>query len=552
MSSGRQFRSRSRKDVPTSQPFMLHTDTEFETKSTPNDLCCALNGLSAAQKADLKDMGFASLTAFNIHKIPVGLGRWLLVNYSHETNELNVGSHVIKVTTSKVHDVFGVPMGDIPVYEHKRKRMTDVFREEWKNQFFQTSVTINDVIQKLKLRRQGGKLFKLNFLVLFNSIMGETTKRATVNPKFLASIRDEGDICKMDWCSYMITCLNRTKEGWNGKEPYYGPLTFLAVLYAHELQLKRNPENAITPAIKYVTNDYLVDLESSLHGKGLISNDNVEAYVQMDEGQTAVDQNVNVSRDKEDEIQFHSTNADVTSVQTGLLSYLKLPAGDATRNFTERRITHCNQLESLRDENLLDGDDIQMIEPKQEECELDEDASRLILYLENLPARKSGMVYVKTYKVSRDIAPTLIDIMRKHGDIAAACVLTSDLKSSILESVCKIFRRIQTNDIVDMLEEEKRVSDAKKLNIDVSWLEPLFEDVRKRKEANKRYGLCLEMKVGIVMAKRVAQKDLRDRRAELVAAQERLEAAERRVAAMHLVEKNLTDRLHESESDLSK
>ncbi|KAM0054864.1 putative phospholipase [Helianthus debilis subsp. tardiflorus] len=193
-----------------------------------------------------------------------------------------------------------------------------------------------------------------------------------------------------------------------------------------------------------------------------------------------------------------------------------------------------------------------MIEPKQEECELDEDASRTSGSLENLSARKSGMVYVKTYKVSRDIAPTLIDIMRKHGDIAAACVLTSDLKSSILESVCRIYRRIQTNDIVDMLEEEKRVSDAKKLNIDVSWLEPLFEDVRKRKEANKKYGLCLEMKVGIVMAKRVSQKDLRDRRAELVAAQERLEAAERRVAAMYLVEKNLTDRLHESESDLGK
>ncbi|KAL9996537.1 hypothetical protein Hdeb2414_s0015g00439181 [Helianthus debilis subsp. tardiflorus] len=284
MSSGRQLRSQSKKDLPTSQP--------FETKSTPNDLCCVLNGLSAAQKADIKDMGFESLTAFNIRNIPAGLGHWLLDNYAHETNELNVGSHVIKLTPSKVHDVFGVPMGDIPVSEHKRKRMIDVFRDEWKNQFFQTSITINDVIKQLKSQRTGGTLFKLNFLVLFNSIMGETTKRATVNPKFLASIMDEGDICKMDWCTYMITCLNRTKEGWNGKEPYNGPLTLLAVLYAHELQLKHNPENAITPAIKYVTTDYLVGLESSLHGKGPCSNDNVE-------GQTDVDHNVNVSRDEE-------------------------------------------------------------------------------------------------------------------------------------------------------------------------------------------------------------------------------------------------------------
>ncbi|KAJ0613708.1 hypothetical protein HanRHA438_Chr02g0049861 [Helianthus annuus] len=95
MSSGRQLRSQSKKDLPTSQP--------FQTKSTPNDLCCVLNGLSAAQKADIKDMGFESLTAFNIRNIPAGLGHWLLDNYSHETNELNVGSHVIKVTPLKVH-----------------------------------------------------------------------------------------------------------------------------------------------------------------------------------------------------------------------------------------------------------------------------------------------------------------------------------------------------------------------------------------------------------------------------------------------------------------
>ncbi|MFS7909953.1 hypothetical protein Hanom_Chr02g00100651 [Helianthus anomalus] len=40
---------------------------------------------------------------------------------------------------------------------------------------------------------------------------------------------NEGDIPNMDWCSYVITCLKRTKEEWNGTEPYNGPLTFLAV-----------------------------------------------------------------------------------------------------------------------------------------------------------------------------------------------------------------------------------------------------------------------------------------------------------------------------------
>ncbi|KAJ0619262.1 hypothetical protein HanRHA438_Chr02g0084521 [Helianthus annuus] len=39
--------------------------------------------------------------------------------------------------------------------------MIDVFRKEWKNQFFQTSITINNVIRKLKSQRNGGTLFNL-------------------------------------------------------------------------------------------------------------------------------------------------------------------------------------------------------------------------------------------------------------------------------------------------------------------------------------------------------------------------------------------------------
>ncbi|MFS7899970.1 hypothetical protein Hanom_Chr00s088160g01797591 [Helianthus anomalus] len=126
---------------------------------------------------------------------------------------------------------------------------------------------------------------------------------------------NEGDIPNMDWCSYVITCLKRTKEEWNGSEPYNGPLTFLAVLYAHEQQLKCSSEKAITPAIKYVTTDYLVDLESSMCDNGPCLNDDVEednqltqyvevqvemvTHIESGEGQTgeiqaAIDQNVNM------------------------------------------------------------------------------------------------------------------------------------------------------------------------------------------------------------------------------------------------------------------
>ncbi|XP_076898776.1 uncharacterized protein LOC143552439 [Bidens hawaiensis] len=295
---------------------------KIETTATPNDLCCALQGLTDVQKLDMRDMGFQSILSFNIDNIPPGLGHWLLVNCDHQRNQLNVGTHVIEITPSKVRDVLGVPMGEIPVYENKRGKKIDIIRKEWRKQSFRypAIIFVKHVVEKLKSYTGGGTLFKLNFLVIFNSIMGETAKSYNVNQKFLSSIKNEADISNMDWCSYIITCLKRTKEGWNGKEPYNGPLTFLAVLYAHEQQLRRSPGKAIAPAIQYITTGFLVDFEGSMHVDGSCSNDNIqednhitqnlevqvkfETHIESAQGQTAVGQNVNVQQDEEDEIQL--------------------------------------------------------------------------------------------------------------------------------------------------------------------------------------------------------------------------------------------------------
>ncbi|MFS7928662.1 hypothetical protein Hanom_Chr04g00323361 [Helianthus anomalus] len=72
-------------------------------------------------------------------------------------------------------------------------------------------------------------MFMLNYLVVFNTIMGVTTKGGHVNIKFLPSVTPNADINKMDWCSYLIECLQKTKRKWSGLEHYNGPLTLLAV-----------------------------------------------------------------------------------------------------------------------------------------------------------------------------------------------------------------------------------------------------------------------------------------------------------------------------------
>lgn len=83
--------------------------------------------------------------------------------------------------------------------------------------------------KKMKACSEYDRIFKLNFLVVYMTIMGETTKGGMVNMKFLKSTTRIADVPNMDWCGYVITLLKRTKMLWKTTEHYNGPLPLLAV-----------------------------------------------------------------------------------------------------------------------------------------------------------------------------------------------------------------------------------------------------------------------------------------------------------------------------------
>ncbi|KAJ0804269.1 putative transcription factor/ chromatin remodeling BED-type(Zn) family [Helianthus annuus] len=172
--------------------------------------------------------------------------------------------------------------------------------------------------------------------------------------------------------------------------------------------------------------------------------------------------------------------------------------------------------------------------------------------LEVSSSYQSDVVCIQGYKVKRSNATILEAIIKKHGDIAVNCVFKTDsVRSSILEVVCEVVRRIQTDNVIEIGEDiERQLSDAEAANINVSWIRAHFEAFNKRKETSKTYSLLTEMKLNTVLVKRAAQMDLRDKSAKLVAAQEEFQKIERCVRVLHLVEKNLNDNILESKSKL--
>ncbi|XP_076956469.1 uncharacterized protein LOC143631663 [Bidens hawaiensis] len=163
-------------------------------------------------------------------------------------------------------------MGKIPVLDKSRPRLgEDVTTDLFKNQFPTNSrISIKHVKDKLAADQGVGELFKINFLVLFNTCIGFVTKSTTVNQRFISAIDKTSDIPNMDWCSYVIENLKMTKEEWRGiNAQYNGSITFLVMLYTHEYQKKYGPFWTLvtTPAVNYITTT-LNKMEKYLENNG--------------------------------------------------------------------------------------------------------------------------------------------------------------------------------------------------------------------------------------------------------------------------------------------
>ncbi|KAJ0832491.1 hypothetical protein HanPSC8_Chr15g0679361 [Helianthus annuus] len=132
----------------------------------------------------------------------------------------------------------------------------------------------------------GGRLFKLNFLAYWNTLFVEITKSTTVKQSFLLEIDKEEDIPNLDWCSFVLESLKRTRQGWKKLDSQYnGPVAFLTLLYSHYFNQRHKifDEPVKMPVIQYVTSGMIDDVEEYLYNNGPLSVEDCDE-VEEDEG----------------------------------------------------------------------------------------------------------------------------------------------------------------------------------------------------------------------------------------------------------------------------
>ncbi|PWA90628.1 Peptidase C48, SUMO/Sentrin/Ubl1 [Artemisia annua] len=231
--------------------------------------------LSTKQKQDVTEMGFGAVLGFRIKDVPTRLSYWLLDNFDEDRCVLAIDGKEISITRETVRDVLGIPMGNVPVEAVDEADFRHPLVVEWKQQFDGTTRYKHIPVEKqIYTQQEGGWMFKLNFLVLYFTSIGEANKNATVNLRFFNRIQDENDIPGFDWCSYVIECLVRTKRSWVRTYHYCGPVIVLLVVYAESMRQSRGNGDVEMPLV----NNWTVDIFNKLEEERL-SPKNVEETI---------------------------------------------------------------------------------------------------------------------------------------------------------------------------------------------------------------------------------------------------------------------------------
>ncbi|KAI3455244.1 hypothetical protein Pfo_011907 [Paulownia fortunei] len=165
-----------------------------------------------------------------------------------------------------------------------------------------------------------------------------------------------------------------------------------------------------------------------------------------------------------------------------------------------------------------------------------------------------SLVTVNGYKVKTTTAPVLEAIFAKYGDIMAHCVYKSTfVRASLLEVICNVVQRLQYYDIETILSDleviENEVSDVEASKIKVSWLHEHLAKLRKVAAFKEKSFQLKKSKVKSGFVTKAATKELKQRHAELLLAQEHFKEAEKPVNAMRLVSRKIDDDILESESE---
>ncbi|PWA44830.1 hypothetical protein CTI12_AA515750 [Artemisia annua] len=141
----------------------------------------------------------------------------------------------IKVTREMIHDILGIPMGDVKVVSLPQTSTEDPTTARWRARL------------PLSVYDPDGET---RFLVVFFSLFAHGNKDGTVNQRFLPSVEDIEKVPNMDWCTYCLECMQADLNDFNPRSSFAGPDILLVLIYVNSTISTYTIVNRTFPAFK--------------------------------------------------------------------------------------------------------------------------------------------------------------------------------------------------------------------------------------------------------------------------------------------------------------
>ncbi|GJU67566.1 hypothetical protein Tco_1253825 [Tanacetum coccineum] len=206
------------------------TSLVLETRSSPKTFYNSISTLKPNQKACLEQIGFGNFVEFKVDGILSKLGLYVVDKFDAKKMELKLAEGSLKITKNLISEMLGIRNEGIDIMAEEGKRNEEMVSSWMKQYGNKKDITPGDIKLRIRKSNSADMNFKLNFIVLFTSVMGQIKTKGICNLKILDYISPDIDMANINWCEYVLRCLKSCKEEWTkGKKNCFfrGPLIFL-------------------------------------------------------------------------------------------------------------------------------------------------------------------------------------------------------------------------------------------------------------------------------------------------------------------------------------
>ncbi|PWA60900.1 hypothetical protein CTI12_AA379850 [Artemisia annua] len=237
----------------------------FQTRTSPKMLFNALQTLRPVQKACVEQMGFGGMLDMKLDGIPSKMGFYVVDNFNPETMELKVNNHSIVITKQLIGELLGIRNEGRDIMDAEIEK-DEVLIGSWLQQFQEGKEKNTGILKGLIRKSKVADMnFKLNFIVLFTSLMGGVKGKGICDESVLKHIDTETDFSTINWCDYVLRCLKTCKEGWNremSNSYFLGPLSLLTMAYVDGTVCDGFNVPRVRPATRFWTYELLKERET--------------------------------------------------------------------------------------------------------------------------------------------------------------------------------------------------------------------------------------------------------------------------------------------------